>query len=137
MYYKGWHIDLDAERKKIRSAPSAMCYAESDDGIHWRKPSLGIVEFEGSKDNNIVLADGPVPGMRIIAGLMAVTRDENPAAPPEARYKAFCLSVKPRGIAPFQSADGIHWKPMTDKPIIVDGAFDNQNVVFWNPNENK
>ncbi|MCK4785703.1 MAG: hypothetical protein KAV87_18250 [Desulfobacteraceae bacterium] len=34
---------------------SNMCYATSSDGVHWDKPSLGEVEFEGSKDNNIVL----------------------------------------------------------------------------------
>jgi hypothetical protein len=137
MYYKGWHIDFDEKAKKIRPAPSAMCYAESDDGIHWQKPSLGVVEFQGSKENNIVLADGAVPGMRIIAGLMAITKDANPAATEEGRYKAFALSAKPKGIAPFQSADGIHWTPMTDFPVITDGAFDNQNVVFWNPSEKK
>src|ERR1700759_5422528 len=33
------------------------CYAESTDGINWTKPSLGLVDFNGSKDNNIVLDD--------------------------------------------------------------------------------
>jgi len=137
MYYKGWHIGFDTEKKKIIPSPSAMCYAESEDGIVWRKPSLGLIEFEGSRNNNIVLADGPVAGMHIIAGLMAITKDANPAALPEARYKAFVLSTKPKGIAPFQSADGLNWSPMTDQPVITDGAFDNQNVVFWNPAERK
>ena len=31
-------------------------YAESRDGIHWSKPSLGIVEFEGSRANNMVVS---------------------------------------------------------------------------------
>ena len=30
------------------------CYAESKDGINWTKPNLGIVDFEGSTNNNIV-----------------------------------------------------------------------------------
>ena len=30
------------------------CYAESHDGITWTRPSLGLFEFKGSKDNNIV-----------------------------------------------------------------------------------
>ena len=29
-------------------------YQESTDGIHWTKPSLGIHQFEGSVENNIV-----------------------------------------------------------------------------------
>jgi len=32
-----------------------ICYAESGDGIHWKKPNLGLHEFRGSKDNNIAL----------------------------------------------------------------------------------
>ena len=137
MYYKGWHIGFDLERKKIQPAVSTMCYAESDDGIHWRKPSLGLVEFKGSKDNNIVAIDGQVSGMRMVAGVMAITKDGNPAAAPESRYKAFALSTKPKGIVPFQSADGMRWVPLTDKPVITNGAFDNQNVVFWSPAEGK
>ncbi|MBI4027191.1 MAG: hypothetical protein HY360_19555 [Verrucomicrobia bacterium] len=31
-----------------------LCYAESPDGAHWQRPSLGRVEFKGGKDNNIV-----------------------------------------------------------------------------------
>ena len=31
-----------------------LCYAESEDGIHWEKPSLGLVPFRGSTENNIV-----------------------------------------------------------------------------------
>ncbi|MEX0653867.1 MAG: hypothetical protein WD534_15870 [Phycisphaeraceae bacterium] len=29
-------------------------YAESDDGLHWRFPELGVVEFEGRRDHNVV-----------------------------------------------------------------------------------
>lgn len=31
------------------------CYATSKDGIVWEKPELDIVEYEGSKKNNIVM----------------------------------------------------------------------------------
>jgi len=30
-----------------------MLYATSDDGLTWRKPDLGLVEYKGSKQNNI------------------------------------------------------------------------------------
>ena len=33
---------------------SVMCVLESSDGIHWERPNLGVVEFETSKDNNII-----------------------------------------------------------------------------------
>jgi len=32
-----------------------VCYATSRDGIHWEKPGLGLIEFDGSKKNNIVI----------------------------------------------------------------------------------
>ena len=32
-------------------------YAVSQDGIRWEKPALGIVEFEGSKENNITFEE--------------------------------------------------------------------------------
>ena len=35
--------------------PSArIAYAESEDGIHWTKPELGLTEFNGNKRNNLV-----------------------------------------------------------------------------------
>ena len=37
-------------------------YAESTDGIHWHKPRVGLFEFAGSKDNNIVVGHGLIPG---------------------------------------------------------------------------
>ena len=36
------------------SDPVLVCEAFSEDGIKWEKPQLGLVEFEGTKANNIV-----------------------------------------------------------------------------------
>ena len=58
-------------------------------------------------------------------------KDLNPDAPADARYKAFVCSSNPRGLFAFKSADAIHWLPMADKPVITEGAFDSQNVGFW------
>ena len=62
MYYKAWNISLDEKKKRIRPSPGAACYAESDDGIHWCKPNLGLVEFQGSKNKNILLIDHLIDG---------------------------------------------------------------------------
>jgi hypothetical protein len=32
-----------------------VCYATSKDGIHWEKPELGLIGFEGSKENSTVI----------------------------------------------------------------------------------
>ena len=39
-----------------------IAYAESDDGIHWRKLNQNLIEFQGSMENNLVaprLPDAP------------------------------------------------------------------------------
>ena len=34
-----------------------VCYAVSQDGMHWEKPSLGLVEYNGNTNNNLVKLD--------------------------------------------------------------------------------
>ena len=62
-----------------------VAYAESIDGIHFRKPILGLVEFGGSRQNNIVL---PVDPTLMSIGGGSVMLDQNPNCPPEERYKS-------------------------------------------------
>lgn len=131
MYYKAWNIGFDDKKKRIVPSPGAACYAESDDGIHWRKPNLGLVEFNGSKSNNIILIDHLRGSMKLNAGYVAICKDDNPAAASDARYKAMFVTSNPKGMMPFKSADGIRWKAMSDVPVIASGAFDSQNVAFW------
>ncbi|MBM3860147.1 MAG: twin-arginine translocation signal domain-containing protein [Verrucomicrobia bacterium] len=134
MYYKAWHLDVQPPGKVRTDAhPLFCCYAESDDGIHWRKPELGLHEFNGSKKNNIVMVPGKAGSAVADPGHPAVFKDENPNAPPDARYKAIIRSSKPRGLLTFKSPDGIHWSPMSDGPVIIEGAFDSQNLAFWDP----
>lgn len=118
MIYRGWQHDakMKAEHKEV------TCYAESSDGIHWKKPKLGLFEWNGSKENNIVWLS---PGTHNFTAF----RDDNPKAPAEARYKAF--GGGRGGLLPFQSPDCIHWKLIQSKPVITNGAFDSQNLAFW------
>lgn len=131
MYYKAWQRTPGPGVPNTDANPLLCCYAESDDGIHWRKPELGLHEFNGSKANNIVMVSGEVGPVNADAGHPAVFKDENPQAKPDARYKAILRSAKPKGLLAFKSPDGIHWSPMADAPIITDGAFDSQNLAFW------
>ena len=41
------------------------------------------------------------------------------------------MLLKPNGLLPFKSHDGLHWSPMSDAPVLTDGAFDSQNLAFW------
>ena len=134
MYYKAWHLDVKDGKVNTGSHPLYCCYAESDDGIHWRKPELGLVDFKGSKANNIVLAPETFGEVKSDPGHPAVFRDDNPACPPEARYKAIIRAAKPHGLLVFQSPDGLRWSLAHPEPVITEGAFDSQNLAFFDPN---
>ncbi len=130
MYYRG--CDVDA----VRSAPVGTCpvtiaCAESDDGIHWRRPEYGLFEFQGSRKNNIVFR-GFDPDKRGMTGF-APFIDTHPACPPERRYKAVgSPHVKQStGLFAMHSADGYAWELTQEEPILTDGVFDSQNLVFW------
>ncbi|MFT4557881.1 MAG: hypothetical protein ACI92S_003255, partial [Planctomycetaceae bacterium] len=76
MIYRGWQHDA-----KMKAAHKEVtCYAESKDGIHWSKPKLGLFEWNGSKENNIVWLG---PGTHNFTAF----RDQNPKAPTASRYK--------------------------------------------------
>lgn len=119
MYYRGAHFDVATKKAAHREF---TCYAESTDGLHWTRPELGLIAFNGSKRNNI-LWQGPG------AHNFTPFKDANPACSPEARYKALAL-VK-GGLAALRSRDGIHWEKMAEAPVITRGAFDSQNLAFW------
>ena len=76
LYYRGSQIDLSAGKYAIRY--NVTCYAESRDGIHWKRPELGLVEFRGSKKNNIILSGE-------ICHAFVPFKDTNPDCPPEQR----------------------------------------------------
>jgi hypothetical protein len=84
------------------------------------------VEFGGSRNNNIILNE--IHGGT--AHDFSPFKDSNPSAKPDARYKAVGYA-KPHGLYGLRSADGIHWERMQETPIITDGAFDTQNITFW------
>ena len=132
MYYRASQQYTAINGKMIVStAPALLCYAESEDGIHWRKPDLELFAFQGSKTNNIVMGTGRIGAVSPDADAAAVFKDENPNASADARYKAIFRSSGAKGLLPFKSPDGLHWSPMSDRPVITDGAFDSQNLAFW------
>ena len=74
-------------------------YCESRDGIHWTKPRLGLIEIDGSKDNNVILHEAPY------CHNFSPFLDQRPGVPAEERFKALAGTVK-TGLAAFISADG-------------------------------
>ena len=95
---------------------SGVCYAESSDGFNWERASLGMVEFEGSRDNNIFSLNG----FDGITGHVFL----DPNAPKEERYKVAGLTnirtyrpqAKSMGgiMGAAVSPDGIRWKRLPE-----------------------
>lgn len=84
-----------------------LCYATSKDGLEWNKPSLGLVEHKGSKENNLLLKIG------YGGGVLYDSFDSDASR----RYKfaywdhnGTCVAFSP---------DGIHWKKHPDNPVIL------------------
>lgn len=129
MYYRG--VQVDYTRESVTSPHAEVtCLAVSADGIHWVKPRLGLFEFEGSRDNNIVWMDNETT--KHVTHNFTPFKDTNPECPAEARYKAIGgAAVEGGGLWALKSADGVHWSLLHDKPIITEGAFDSQNLAFW------
>lgn len=136
--YKCWYspfiIDeavtrIPAERRRTLGYMDALhgneryagvCYAVSEDGLAWRKPELGIVDFNGSKANNIVLRN--VHG----AGVFKDPREADPSR----RYKLFGKTgedAEPVGV--IFSPDGVHWSKQVPCPE-MDAAGDTHNNSF-------
>ena len=141
MWYRGGPV-WDGLRQDHRPE-ACTCYAESDDGIHWERPNLGIYEtrgirgFEPTRENNIVVHGST-------AKAVCVFRDNNPAAPESERYKAIgladvhALRGTLRGLV---SPDGLHWSVLDTDPIITAPDddhwphFDSHNTALWDPNQ--
>lgn len=114
LYYTLFTTDEDSfgvqreERAKRPYRPTAgrvtsLGYAESRDGVTWRKPDLGLVSWRGSRSNNLVLlhAHG--------TGVMLDEKDPDPAR----RYKLLTKVDYPESghnfLAVGFSGDGLHF----------------------------
>ncbi len=99
-YDHNYHIDADG----------VLCYAESDDGVHWQKPALGLIDYAGSKQNNLVLGKDSHGACVFL----------DPSAKAQERYKevAYVRLVNKRWLVfGGASADGIHWT-LGEKPLL-------------------
>ncbi len=111
-----------------RNREMAICYAASEDGFTWNKPELGLVEYDGSRANNILWRGGEDKAPRggpHGSGILRDLRDSDP----NRRYKAF---LKSETLSVAFSADGIRWDPAIACPE-ANSAGDTHNNAFWAP----
>lgn len=119
---------------------SVLCHASSKDGIHWEKPTANVIEYQGSKRNNMLFVDR-----------LGCTVFKDPSAPAKERYK-MVHGGGPRlphvhlvedvpvqkiyhAIYGATSPDGIHWKRIR-KPVIP-WYTDTTNVAYWDDRTGK
>ncbi len=135
MYYRGL-----PNAGRGTKPEEVTCCAESNDGVHWTRPNLGLYEVHGTKENNVMLAGHQA------CHNFAPFVDANPAAPADQRYKALgglssFESPADCGLVAFVSPDGLHWRQLRHEPVITRDksdkrhAFDSQNVSFWSESE--
>ena len=110
---------------------SLTCVAESADGLRWHRPVVGEIDYQGSKENNIVLA-GPVHP--------SVMHDPEDASAP---FKL--IWYQDGSICGATSQDGYHWtridtpllSPVGDVQNILLQQVDGQYVLLAKPHESR
>ncbi len=122
--YRMWYMSYNRGKPPLERTP--VLYAESKDGITWKKPSLGLHAFGGSKENNIVLNslgfhDLYSPSVLEDAG----------AKDPSRRFKMIFWdktgedSYRDGGMHVAFSPDGIHWTRYEKNPVLKAGRHEN------------
>lgn len=61
--FQMWYQVYGMSPDDIQGNPDVIAYAESDDGVHWEKPDLGLLELNGSKRNNLPTLFGLAPSV--------------------------------------------------------------------------
>ncbi len=136
MYYLSWNFNIAGTQEVINEVAKEIkiyaAYAESRDGLNWIKPNLGIIEYNGSKNNNIIMDDRYTKLDNFF-----VFKDPNPNCPKNELYKAVVRHKTPtvgvNSLWCYTSADAIHF----EKAWIIqeNGMFDTLNVAFWDAEE--
>ena len=142
----GSYLPDAVDSQPFPSRDSGVCYAISKDGIHWEKPELGVVEFNGDKKNNLVFSAEAIPKMANAspdlppskargphcAGIFKDYREGDPAK----LYKMVFRDYSPSDPENFYisvafSPDGLRWDSVPCPE--TDPEADALNNAFWDP----
>ncbi len=116
--------ERDATAYRCQDRVDGLLYAESDNGLIWEKPKLGLIDFEGSTANNIVMST-PTHGIHA-GGVMSDDRDPDPTR----RFKAMYRSARDHHMAVAFSPDGITWTDAVLWPN-ADAVGDTHSNTLW------
>ena len=126
--FKCWYTDWD--KPEVRPDDSAMgmsvfhiLYAESEDGIHWRKPTLGILRVAG-QDTNVVIPNA------YNLGLVLDPHEEDESRRFKGLYTQYAPGEEGATMAAATSGDGIHWTTTEQRPTLGRQGFRLDDVVI-------
>ncbi len=130
MIYRGHRMRWDGDKLRMSHSP-VVCYAESRDGLRWKKPELRLFAWHGKDADKLAdpLANNIVWPGSAESGTFVPFLDTRPGCPDSEKFKAVGGNYR-TGLSLFTSPDAIHWKK-SDAPIFKQGALDSMNVVFW------
>src|SRR5688500_3303214 len=123
--YQLWYQSYLSKQPGLpKPLQSVICYAESDDGIHFTKPMLGLYPFKDQKQTNIIMVGNDIPGAgdRYGCSVIVEPHEKDPAKRYKMVYYDWSMvdgQVYP-GLHVCFSADGIHWSghqgPLRNSP---------------------
>ncbi len=112
MWYQTSVSHRDAEGNH-QGTDYGIAYAESSDGLAWNQPNLGLLDWQGSRENNVVWKG---PRGRRASGQQILTVPEK-----DRRGHKYIMTYRTAGGDPVDSGirvigseDGIHWDRESD-----------------------
>lgn len=106
MWYSGGTDTEDAIRRECGS-PRNLGYAFSEDGIRWTRPNLGLIEYNGSRDNNLIMLDAQAPSVFLLEDAPAAERFMMITEAGQHTNENYILF----------SADGVNWNRKPRPPV--------------------
>lgn len=134
MWYRAIDPVLHKQRKEAGTSPNGnvgppvpmfICYAESDDGVKWRKDPQGVCEHYAGENNIVFTGYSEAAG-----GILDL-----PGRPHHKRFVlANCEWLRNEygggGITIAHSDDGIHWEYLHPEPVICGDSDTHNNLVY-------
>jgi hypothetical protein len=90
-----------------------FCYATSQNGLVWNKPNLGLVEYAGSKSNNLI--DFPAGPRDLHEPVVVLYDPEDPD--PSRRFKMVFEYLADASWGTAASPDGLRWTILTSQHL--------------------
>ncbi len=119
MYYQANFRNELAASDKGRKYRTHIAYAESEDGVHWRRPDLNLFDWHTGEPNNIVIGRRDIPNMESCGPcLLDVPQRDRRGYQYLMLYRAKGAGIGDlTGIRIVGSNDGIHWDEESDTRV--------------------